>query len=50
MQGLMGLCMGLSFVSLAEIFYYLYLSVGSAIEKGRKERKIVDIDMVGDID
>ena len=48
--GLMGLCMGFSFVSLAEIFYYLTLTVWSALEKERRVRKTMEIGEVGDMD
>ena len=49
-SGLMGLCMGFSFVSLAEIFYYLTLTVWSALEKERRVRKTMEIGEVGDMD
>ena len=37
--GLMGLCMGLSFVSIAEIIYYICLTVAThcVVWKGKKE-------------
>ena len=39
LAGLMGLCMGFSFVSLAEIVYYSALAVKDAVRREKREKR-----------